>query len=137
MADRPEKAYLLKLALLGSFGQVALHAGQIVFDLFPDCTRCFKKRLSQVLADPHSLVTLDRCATCMQWDLNCQSTAASKVNVPEKYPTSCHPDSPPVPPDRPMNERSILFLRQDTDFMKTTVKLAEFNVIVRIGIRAP
>ena len=34
MTDRPEKSCLLKSALLGSFGQVASHAGQIVFDLF-------------------------------------------------------------------------------------------------------
>ena len=83
MADRPENSYLLKSALLGCFGQVASHVGQIVFDLFPDCARCFRIRLRQVLADPHSLVNLDRCATCMQWDFNCRSAAASKVNVPE------------------------------------------------------
>ena len=66
MADRPEKAYLLKSSLLGNYGQVALHVGQIVFDLFPDCTRCFKKPLHQVLSDPHSPEALDQCATCMQ-----------------------------------------------------------------------
>ena len=48
-----------------------------------------------------------------------------------KYPTSCHPDSPPAPPDRPMNAHIILFLRQDAYFMKTAVKLAGFNV--RVG----
>ena len=38
MADRPEKAYLLKSALLGNYGQVASHAGQIVFErtFFPE-----------------------------------------------------------------------------------------------------
>ena len=127
MADRPEKAFELKTSLLGTYGQIANHAGEIVFDLFPDCTRCYVRRLQHVFDDPHSRVNLNPCASCMQWDLNCRSEAAKKVNQPEKYPTSCHPDSPPVPEDHPMGARYILFVRQTFAFLKQAVALAEFN----------
>ena len=60
-----------------------------------------------MLTDPYSSVTLNPCVNCMQWDLRCRSAAAKKVRPPDKYPLSCHPDSPAVPIDRPINARHV------------------------------
>ena len=64
----------------------------------------------------------------MQWDLQCHSLACKKVKPPEKYPVNCHPDSPPVPEDRPMNPTHFVFVKQTYKFLHQAVQLAEFNI---------
>ena len=44
LTDRPEKAFTLKTALLGIYGQIASWVAEIVPDVLADCKECFLKR---------------------------------------------------------------------------------------------
>ena len=54
LSDRPEKAFTLKTALLGIYGQIASWAAEIVLNVLADCKKCFLKHCKAVLKDRHS-----------------------------------------------------------------------------------
>ena len=128
LADRPEKCFMLKTSLLGTYGQVASWAAEINPDVFPDCKRCFARRQQALLTDRHCRSNLAPCNNCCQWDLNSHSNARKKVPVPSKYPTECCPDSPEAPEGRAVGARFIVPVRQTFEWMIKTVKYAAHNV---------
>ena len=77
LADRPEKAFMLKISLLGTYGQISSWAAAIEPNVLADCKRCFNRRISVLLLDRHSASQIRPCQHCCQWDL-CSTSDASK-----------------------------------------------------------
>ena len=132
LADRPEKAFTLKTALLGVYGQIASWAAEIVPDVLADCNRCFLLRCKAVLEDRHSPSNLHPCNKCCQWDLKSNSKSVEKVLVPDKYPTTCDPNSPSVPAGRSMGALYIAPVKQSFVWLTEAVRLAAHNVTVGV-----
>lgn len=128
LADRPEKAFTLKTALLGHYGRIASWATGIEPDALADCKKCFGRRLEAVLNDRHSRSNIPNCGNCCQWDLRSQSLSRKRVLVPELYPTTCHPSSPEVPNGRPMRATFLEPIQQTFAWLITAVLLAAYNV---------
>ena len=107
LADRPEKAFVLKTCLLGTYGKIASWAANTNPDQLSDCKVCFLKRLELTLSDRYSKVDLDQCPNCAQWDLESQSLSMGRNYVPEHYPRICAEGSPEAPKGRTILERHI------------------------------
>ena len=130
LADRPEKSFTLKTALLGVYGQIASWAAEIEPDVLADCKKCFQRRCDKVMQDRHSQSNLPPCQLCCQWDLNSKSRARTRVKVPDKYPTKCDDNSPTVPAGREMSASYIAPVRQTFSWLKEAVLFAAHNVSV-------
>ena len=132
LADRPEKAYTLKTALLGLYGRMASWATDIVPDLFADCKNCFSKRLHLLLNDPYSKTNLPTCKDCCQWELNSESKSRKKVPLPTLYPTKCCPDSPEAPYGRDISIKYLIPVPQSFPWLICAVEYASHNV--KVGV---
>ena len=73
LADRPEKSYTLKTAILGTYGKIASWATDIIPDILADCKKCFLKRLELTLQDSFSKTNMPPCQKYCQWDLMSES----------------------------------------------------------------
>ena len=82
LADRPEKAFVLKTSLLGIHGRIASWATDIDPDILSDCNKCFKKRLSQIFNDRHSCSNMNVCHDCCQWNLDSTSASVKRIAAP-------------------------------------------------------
>ena len=65
LADRPAKAFSLKIALLGTYGKIVSWAAKIRPDSLADCRECFLERLTSILRDRHNPTQLSQCEKCM------------------------------------------------------------------------
>ena len=128
LADRPEKAYTLKTALLGLYGRIASWATGIVPDLLADCKVCFSKRLHCLLNDPYSKTNIPTCKDCCQWDLDSKSTSTKKVPVPTHYPTKYCPHSPEAPYGRNVSIKYLIPVPQSFPWLICAVEYAAHNV---------
>ena len=129
MSDRPEKAFSLKIMLLGDYGKIASWAAPIEPDVLADCKKCFKERIRSVLDDGHEKTSLDgSCRQCCQWDLHSNSPALKKIVPPEKYPTVAADHAPPAPEGREINLRFLKPVQQSFEWMIAAVLYAAFNV---------
>ena len=128
LADRPEKAFMLKTALLGTYGQIASWAADIDPDVLPDCDRCFKKRTIALISDRHSKSNLDQCRSCCQWNLKSTSKSRNRILVPNKYPTKSCENSPSAPSDREVGIRYIIPVHQNFEWLIQAVSYAAHNV---------
>ena len=130
LADRPEKTFTTKTALLGSYGKIASWACDIVPEVLPDCKKCFDRRLTALLQDRHSKSNIPNCSYCCQWDLNSNSRSVKRSIVPDKYPTESDPDSPEVPEGREMGATHVPPVKQTFEWLSKAVLLAAHNVTV-------
>ncbi len=128
LADRPEKAFILKTALLGTYGKIASWAAEIHTDILPDCKKCFDRRLKEVLKDRHSRVVMSTCSRCCQWDLESESACLTKIPPPDKYPTESSPGAPSPPIGRTVNERYLKPIKQSFRFLVAATSFAAYNV---------
>ena len=83
LADRPEKAFLLKISLLGVFGKIASWAADIRPDVLADCSKCFDVRVKSLIRNSESEFPGSVCKNCCQWDLNSASHSITSVHPPE------------------------------------------------------
>ena len=132
LADRPEKAFSLKTALLGQYGRMASWATDIVPDVFADCKNCFSKRLHLLLNDPYSKTHIPTCKDCCQWDLHSESNSRKKVPLPPLYPTKCCPDSPEAPDGRHTSIKYLIPVPQSFPWLICAVEYASHNV--KVGV---
>ena len=130
LADRPEKAFTLKTALLGDYGRMASWATDIMPDVLADCNDCFVKRLGKLLMDPYSPTDIPNCNKCCQWDLRSQSSSRKKVSVPKLYPTQCCPNSPVQPLGRHVSMQYLPPVNQSFQWLIEVVEFAAHNVKV-------
>ena len=128
LADRPEKSFILKTALLGTFGKVASWAAEIQPNILADCSDCFETRLKHVLTDCHSPCMMDTCRRCCQWDLNSSSQSLKKIDLPAKYPTVEADGCPPPPFHRSTKETYVHPVYQTFKFLVAAVLFATYNV---------
>jgi len=128
LADRPEKAFVLKTSLLGIHGRMASWAADIDPDILSDCKECFKRRLSLIFNDRHSCSNLSVCHDCCQWDLDSTSASVKRIAPPERYPHECEPDSPDIPVGREMRVTHIRPIKQTFEWLTKAVLLAAHNV---------
>jgi hypothetical protein len=61
LADRPEKAFILKTSLLGIYGQIASWAADVEPNILADCKKYFLRRVKAVLQDRHSTSNIVPC----------------------------------------------------------------------------
>ena len=66
LADRPEKAFLLKIPLLGVFGKIASWAADIRPDVLADCSKCFDVRVNALICNSESEFPGSTCKNCCQ-----------------------------------------------------------------------
>ena len=128
LADRPEKSFILKTALLGTFGRIASWATEIYADSLADCPKCFERRLMAILKDRHNPGELPECQNCMQFDLKSKSPAVKKLQLPEKYPTKQHEESPCPPFGRGVLETHIRPMEQNFKWLIAAMVFATWNV---------
>ena len=128
LADRPEKAFLLKISLLGVFGKIASWAADIRPDVLADCSKCFDVRVNALIRNSESKFPGSTCKNCCQWDLNSASHSITSVHPPEYYPKKCCPNSPPPPVGRDVNVRFIKPVKQTFDWLISAVNFAAHNV---------
>ena len=100
LADRPEKCFILKSTLLGTYGEVASWAMKVRADVLADCSNCFNKRVLGLAQNHYSAFGVSSCRRCCQWDLHSKSLSSRQVNPPDNYPVSACPNSPPAPDGR-------------------------------------
>jgi hypothetical protein len=130
LADRPEKSYTLKTALLGTYGKIASWATAIIPDILADCKKCFLKCLELTLQDSFSKLNMPQCKKCCQWDLMSESKSRKKVPMPKDYPTMCDPNSPDVPYGRSVSSKYLIPVKQTFEWLNCCVNYAAHNVTV-------
>ena len=128
LADRPEKAFVLKICLLGTYGKIASWAASFDPDQLSDCKQCFRKRIEKTLLDRYSKVDLGLCRHCAQWDLESESPSMACNHVPEHYPRIQADGSPDAPKGRSTFETQIDPIKQTFEFLRMAVLFAAFNV---------
>jgi len=128
LADRPEKSYTLKTALLGTYGKIASWATDIIPDILADCKKCFLKRLELTLQDSFSKTNMPQCQKCCQWDLMSESKSRKKVPMPKDYPTMCDPNSPDVPYGRSVSSKYLIPVKQTFEWLNCCVNYALLDV---------
>ena len=102
LADRSEKASVLKTSLLGTYGKQSTRAAEIDHIHLPDCQKCFKYRVLMLLSYRFSIVDLPRCQRCCKWNMESQSNSNGKSLCPARYPQEYHPATPASPNNHPM-----------------------------------
>ena len=128
VCDRVERSALMKTAHLGTYGLRSLYSAEIDDKRLPFCTRCFRTLIESLLQDRYNTDPIAPCRQCCQWNMETLSPSAENIIPPELYPTSCHPESPPIPEDRPMRASFIRPRRMTFDWLRSAVNLAEHNV---------
>ncbi len=53
LADQPEKAFMLKTSVLGTYGKIASWAAEININVLLDCKKCFEKRSEELIQYRH------------------------------------------------------------------------------------
>ena len=115
LAERPEKAFLSKISLLGVFGKITSWAADIRPDVLADCHKCFDVRINALISDSEAEFPGPTCKSCCQWDLNSSSNSITSIHPPECYPKKCCPNSPPPPVGRDVCVRFIEPIKQTFD----------------------
>ena len=86
LADRPEKASTVKTKLLGKYGKTASWAMDVDPRVLPDCDNCYAIRLDSVISEGLNSPCMDGCGMCCQWNLQSNSSALKKLNLPNTIP---------------------------------------------------
>ena len=128
MGDSPEQSFTNKTMHLGTYGKIARHAGEVRADVLSDCPKCYQNRLHEMFSNPDDPANLDLCHQCCQWDLESDSNAKKKIEPPDKYPVTAHPNSPEQPFGRRVGEKYIIPVLQTYAWLVKAVVFAAFNV---------
>jgi len=101
LADRPERCALNHtLSYSGNATRRWLYSSLTSPDRIASCRQCYLKRLRNYFPKKMLSQTPNRkCGKCCDFDFLATSRAA-EFSVPNKYPTSKHVDSPPLPVGR-------------------------------------
>ena len=124
--DRPERSAVLNTMHLGIFGKRSLWAAGVDTNQLPYCNTCFTRAVASFIG--HNSVALPACCQCCQWDYESESPAAKKFPLPNDYPTSVLPDSPPFPEFRTLSETYLRPKRMTFDWLQKGLQVAEHNL---------
>ena len=85
-ADTPERRFILKQRLLGTYGMRSGWSGTVSGDKLPFCGRCFNKACRATKNDD-SEKKVPRCGNCCGWSFGEAADVFTHSPVPESYPT--------------------------------------------------
>ena len=82
LADSPEKAFSIKIPLLGTYGNIASWATEIRPASLADFREYFLERLTSILRNRHNPTQLSPREKCMRFDLMKQSKVTKLTLLP-------------------------------------------------------
>ncbi len=127
LADRPEKASIMKTSLLGSYGKIASWASDINPNVLPDCRKCFEQHSEKIIECRHWSSQMKSCRNCCQWDLKSSSASLKRLCIPEKYPNKSATNAPQPSLGRGIQEKYLIPVRQTFKFLIAAVVFASYN----------
>jgi hypothetical protein len=129
LADRPEKAFTLKTALLGTYGKVASWAADVDPKVLPDCDVCYRQRVKNLFDVGMDVRNVrGTCARCCQWDLTSTSQAVKKILPPPNYPTKTDEGAPLPANGREVGVKFIKPIPQSFEMLIASVNYAAYHV---------
>ena len=132
LADCPEKYFILKSALIGTYGKVDSWAMDVRAILLAGCSVCFSKRVRVLSKDRYSKFDVDTYHRCCQWDLRSTSMSSQLVHPLADCPTKACPNSSQAPSGRLPGATYVVLVQQSFGWMRTIVEFTAHNVRANI-----
>jgi hypothetical protein len=82
-ADRPERQMILNTLKEGTYGLVSGWAVKVSEEKFPDCIKCYRKRVLEMIGDTE-VDEEDSCTQCFNWTLD-PDDKRQRTSKPDKY----------------------------------------------------
>ena len=134
VSDRPERNFVSSTIELGLYTKLWKYSTQYTAAQMKSCPTCLAARVLWLrtyyqnnIISP--LPSNNACEHCRDWN-RVGRTAPFQSPVPENYPTSVHPQSPPPPKRRRVTHPTppMLPVKHDFDYLQTGCRYAYYNI---------